>query len=117
MAKRRSSPSRRTQWTEADARRVLSDWQRSGHTLEAFARARGLVPQRLAWWNKRLRLSRSETSAGLTLVPATVIDAAPVALAGPAAMLRLPHGIVLELEGASPTWIAALVRELARSVS
>ena len=117
MAKRRSSPSRRTHWTESDARRVLAEWERSGHTLEAFARSRGLVPQRLAWWRKRLRASRSETSAALTLVPATVIDATAAAAAGSAAMIRLPHGIVIELEGASPSWIAALARELARSGS
>ena len=47
MAKRRTSPTRRTRWTESDARRVLAEWERSGHTLEAFARSRGLVPQRL----------------------------------------------------------------------
>lgn len=117
MAKRRSSSSRRTHWTESDARRVLAEWERSGHTLEAFARSRGLVPQRLAWWRKRLRASRSETTAALTLVPATVIDATAVASAGPAAMIRLAHGIVIELDGASPSWIAALARELARSAS
>lgn len=117
MAKRRSSSFRRTHWTESDARRVLAEWGRSGKSLEAFARSRGLVPQRLAWWRKRLRTSRHETSAALTLVPAAVIDAAPVASAGPAAMIRLPDGIVIELEGASPSWIAALARELARSAS
>ena len=117
MAKRRSAASRRPHWTEADARRVLADWQRSGDSLEAFARSRDLVPQRLAWWRKRLRTSRSETSAALTLVPATVIDATTVASAGPAAMIRLPQGITIEFEGASPTWIAALARELARSAS
>ena len=117
MAKRRSSPTRRTHWTESDARRVLAEWERSGHTLEAFARSRGLVPQRLAWWRKRLRGSRTETRAALTLVPATVIDATAVAPAGPAATIRLPHGIVIELDGASPSWIAALTRELARSAS
>ena len=117
MAKRRSSPSRRTHWTESDARRVLAEWERSGHTLEAFARSRGLVPQRLAWWRKRLRTSQSETSAALTLVPATVIDTAPVASTGHAVMIRLAHGIVIELDGAPPSWIAALARELARPAS
>jgi hypothetical protein len=117
MAKQRSTAPRRIQWTEADARRVLAEWERSGDTLEAFARSRGLVPQRLAWWKKRLRASRSETSAALTLVPATVIDAASAPSTGPAAMIRLPHGIAIELEGATPSWIAALARELARSAS
>jgi hypothetical protein len=117
MPKRRSSPSRRIHWNEADARRVLAEWERSGHTLEAFARSRGLVPQRLAWWRKRLRVSRSETSAALTLVPATVIDPAGVAPAAHAATIRLAHGITIDLEDASPSWIAALARELARSAS
>jgi hypothetical protein len=115
MAKR-SSRSSRQQWTEADARRVLAEWKCSGITLEAFARSRGLVPQRLAWWRKRLRTAQPEPSTSLTFVPATVIGSAAAA-AGPAAMIRLPHGIVIELEGATPTWIAALARELTRSQS
>lgn len=114
MAKRRSAPPRRPHWTEADARRVLADWERSGDSLEAFARSRGLVPQRLAWWRKRLRAARPEASTTLTLVPATVIGAA---IAAPAAVIRLPHGLVIEIEGASPAWVAALARELARSAS
>jgi hypothetical protein len=117
MAKRRSTVSRRTHWTESEARRVLADWERSGHTLEAFARSRGLVPQRLAWWRKRLRASRLETSGSLTLVPATVTGDAAIGSAGATAMLRLPHGIVIEIDGASPSWIAELARELARSAS
>jgi hypothetical protein len=114
MAKRRSSSSRRTHWTEADARRVLTAWERSGETLEAFARSRGLVPQRLGWWKKRLRALPPETSSALTFVPAAVID--PVSSA-PVAMIGLPNGIVIKLESASPAWIAALARELARSSS
>jgi len=99
---KRSSSTSRHQWTEADARRVLADWKRSGITLEAFARARGLVPQRLAWWRKRLGITSSEPSTSLTFVPAAVIGSAAAA-AGPAAMIRLPHGIVIELEDATLT--------------
>jgi hypothetical protein len=118
MAKHRSSPSRRTHWTEADARRVLADWERSGHTLEAFARSRGLVPQRLAWWKKRLRTTRPETSAVLTFVPATVVDAAVESASHAEALIRLPGGVVIEFAaGVSPIWIASLARELARSAS
>lgn len=117
MAKHRSSTSRSTHWTEADARRVLSDWQRSGDTLEAFARARGLVPQRLGWWKKRLGISRGAARPPLTLVPAAVISVDRSAAVDHAVTIRLPHGIVIELDGASPTWIAALARELARSAS
>jgi hypothetical protein len=114
MAKQRSTAPRRIQWTEADARRVLAEWERSGETLEAFARARGLVPQRLAWWRKRMREPRPEASTALTFVPAAVIGSGSAA---PSVMIRLPHGIMIELDGASPIWIAALARELARSGS
>lgn len=117
MAKRPSAAPRQTQWTEADARRVLAQWQRSGDTLEAFARSRGLVPQRLAWWKKRLRISPRKASTALTLVPGTVIGGAPAGSADPAAMIRLAHGIMIELDGVSPAWVAALARELARSAS
>jgi hypothetical protein len=95
---------------------VLADWQRSGTTLEAFARSRGLVPQRLAWWRKRLRIARPEASTSLTFVPAAVTSSTATA-AGPLVMVRLAPGIVIELEGATPTWIAALARELTRSQS
>lgn len=116
MAKLPSAAPRRTQWTEADARRVLADWQHSGGTLEAFARSRGLVPQRLAWWKKRLRISPAKAGMAVTLVPATVIGAVPGS-AAPAAMIRLAHGITIEIDGVSPAWVAALARELARSAS
>jgi hypothetical protein len=32
-------------------------------------------------------------------------------------VIRLPHGVVIEVDGVSPTWVAALARELARSAS
>jgi hypothetical protein len=43
------------QWTEVEARGVLEAWKRSGQSLEGYARSRGLVPQRLHWWKKKLR--------------------------------------------------------------
>lgn len=62
---------------------------------------------------KRLRASRREMSAALTLLPATVIDGAVVSSVSPTALLRLPHGVAVEFEGGSPSWIAELVREMA----
>ncbi|HSS00672.1 MAG TPA: hypothetical protein VLM79_26615 [Kofleriaceae bacterium] len=111
MAKPRSSTHRRSQWTEADAQRVLDDWRRSGGSLEGFARARGLVPQRIAYWQKRLGARGPRVTTALTLVPATVIGSEP------AATLRLPQGVVLELSSVSPSWVAALAHELTRSPS
>lgn len=104
-----TSPNRRKPWTEADAQRVLDEWRRSGTTLEAFARARGLVPQRIAWWRKRLADRVPLPTTALTLIPAAVIGSEP------AAVLRLPHGVALELSSVSPTWVAALAAELTRS--
>jgi hypothetical protein len=43
------------QWTEVEARGVLEAWKKSGQSLEGYARSRGLVPQRLHWWKKKLR--------------------------------------------------------------
>ena len=110
MAKQ-TSLDRRKSWTEADAQRVLDEWRRSGATLEAFARSRGLVPQRIAWWRKRLADGRASSTTALTLIPAAVIGGEP------AAVLRLPGGTVLELTSVSPSWVAALAAALTRSQS
>lgn len=37
----------RGQWSEHEARGVLSAWRKSGQPLERFAKERGLVPQRI----------------------------------------------------------------------
>ena len=97
MAKRSSSDQRRNHWTEQEAREIIEDWQRSGDTLAGFARARGLVPEQIAWWRKRLGPSRPTTGPGLTLVPGTVVTV------GPAVVLRLPNGTALEVSNASPS--------------
>lgn len=41
-------------WSEHEARGVLSAWEKSGQTIERFAKERGLVPQRLRSWRKKL---------------------------------------------------------------
>jgi len=46
------------QWTEVEARGMLEAWKRSGVSIEKFARGRGLTPQRLFWWKRRLRCNR-----------------------------------------------------------
>ena len=59
------------QWTEIEARGVLEAWKRSGSGIEKFARSRGLVPQRLWWWKKKLGFSKTARSAP-ALVPIRV---------------------------------------------
>jgi hypothetical protein len=39
------------------------------------------------------------------------------ATATPSAVIRLPNGIAIEVDGVSPAWVAAIARELARSTS
>jgi hypothetical protein len=58
------------QWTEVEARSVLEAWKRSGLSIEKYARARGLVPQRLYWWKKKLGVGRA-----LALLPVRVAEA------------------------------------------
>lgn len=44
----------RGQWSEHEARGLLSAWRKSGLSIEAFAKQQGFVPQRLRWWRKKL---------------------------------------------------------------
>jgi hypothetical protein len=85
----------RGQWSEHEARGVLSAWRKSGETLERFAKNRGLVPQRLRWWRNKLEgksaaLVRSE--APLALLPVHVTESAPATRGEPVAVyLRSGH--------------------------
>ena len=63
------------QWTEVEARSVLEAWRKSGQGLERFARSRGLVPQRLYWWKRKLGFgSVAETTRGLALLPVQIAE-------------------------------------------
>ena len=60
------------QWTEVEARGVLEAWRKSGASIEKFARTRGLVPQRLYWWKRKLGIAgRGERAA---LVPVRIAE-------------------------------------------
>ncbi len=65
----------RGQWSEHEARAVLGAWKKSGLPLETFAKARGLVPQRLRWWRQKLD-SRPATHP-VALLPVQVTGPAP----------------------------------------
>jgi hypothetical protein len=62
------------QWTEIEARGALEAWKRSGMSLEAFARSRGIVPQRLHWWKKKLRFGVAAVKES-ALVPVRIVEA------------------------------------------
>jgi hypothetical protein len=61
------------QWTEVEARGVLDAWRKSGLGLGEFARRRGLVPQRLSWWKKKLAADEDDARP-LTLLPVKVVE-------------------------------------------
>ena len=106
-----------TIWTESVARRLLDEWSTSGESLAAFGRRKGFVPQRLAWWKKRLAAvkpaaSTREAPARPAFIPVTVCATA----SEPAeAVVVLDGGVRVELrslDGASAAWVASLVRSL-----
>jgi hypothetical protein len=61
-------------WSEVEARGVLAAWQRSGLSLERYARQRGFVPQRLHWWKRKLALDAKQSArvSPPTLLPVRV---------------------------------------------
>ncbi len=70
------------QWTEIEARGVLEAWRKSGKPMEAYARGRGIVPQRMYWWRKRLGFGvASEKAQELTLLPVHVTERRGTAIA------------------------------------
>ena len=85
----------RGQWSEHEARSVLSAWRKSGLTVERFARDRSLIPQRLRYWKYKLEgkttaLVRSQ--APLALLPVQVTEAAQSKRGEPVAVyLRSGH--------------------------
>lgn len=52
----------RSQWSEVEARGVLEAWRRSGLSIERYARQRGIVPQRLHWWKRKLSTAEKATA-------------------------------------------------------
>ena len=115
-------PARRS-WTADEAREVLAAWAKSGESCAAFARRRGLVPQRLLWWRQRLAASQeqssTQTNAELTrFVPVTVAvrearreatESAVVVTVGDEIRIE-----VREVDASTAAWVAQLVSTLAR---
>jgi hypothetical protein len=65
----------RGQWSEHEARGALGAWRKSGQSLEKFSKERGLVPQRLRWWKKKLEGKADEVrskAGSMALLPVAV---------------------------------------------
>ena len=53
------------QWSEVEARGVLGAWRKSGMSIKRFAKERGLTPQRLYWWKRKLGISTKSDAAAV----------------------------------------------------
>ncbi len=88
----------RFRWTEADARRLLTEWATSGQPMAAYARAKGVSAQRLSWWRDRLKGWSAAPASGVTdlqLIPAEVMRA-PAAGAVGKVTIQLASGVTVE---------------------
>ena len=125
MSEKRQRKSKQAQvhdgrWTAEVARSVLAAQAASGESVASFARSHGLQRQRLLWWRKRLAewQSAAEEERSSRLVPALVSEVLPAlsAIEGNAQVsLRVGAEVQIDFVDAgavSPSWVAALVREL-----
>lgn len=60
--------------SEVEARAVIAAWKKSGHSVEQFAQERGLVPQRLYWWRKKLETKDPVSTSTMALLPVKVVE-------------------------------------------
>jgi hypothetical protein len=65
-------------WTEAEARRVIGAWKKSGLSVEKFAASQSLSPQRVYSWRKRLADKDAQLVSLLPVRVATVRASEPV---------------------------------------
>ena len=104
------------QWTEIEARGVLEAWRKSGLTVEAFARGRGLVPQRLHWWKRKLGFSgAADKGKALAVLPVRITETRTEARRGEPVTVLLRSGHMLKVgrdfdEGAFARVVALLER-------
>lgn len=62
------------QWSEVEGRAAVAAWKRSGLSVERFATGRGIVPQRIYWWRKKLAAEAAAPAKGISLLPVRVVE-------------------------------------------
>jgi transposase-like protein len=118
MAEQTTGGMRRAKrWSEAEARRVLAAWEKSGKSVGAFARSNGVTPQRLYWWRERLGKG-GNAATGPEFVP-VVVKHPVVRLDGSVALVvTTPDGAhveVREVSSSTAAWVVALLERGGRS--
>ncbi len=77
---------------------MLQAWKRSGLGLERFARSRGLVPQRLYWWKRKLGFdSATDKGQPMALLPVRVTEGRAEARRGEPVTVLLRSGHMLKV--------------------
>ena len=72
------------QWSEVEARGVLNALAKSELSVEKFCLERGITPQRVYWWKKKLGVNALKPKpTSMALLPVRVVET-PVASAAPA---------------------------------
>ncbi|NJM55809.1 MAG: hypothetical protein HC841_07890 [Verrucomicrobiae bacterium] len=69
MAKKKVSK----RWTATQAQQLFAELERSGLSDRAFARQKGLDPQRLWWWRRRLEQTRQDEAVAFVEVKPTAV--------------------------------------------
>lgn len=83
-----------SQWSELEARSFLRAWSASGLSVEKFATQRGITPQRLRWWKKKLEASAPALEgASLSLLPVQVAESGR----GAPIQVLLPNGQIVRV--------------------
>ena len=98
------------QWSEAEARAQLEEFRRTAESAVEFARRKGISPQRLAYWKKRLGSAKGrETKPAFVAVtrPATPSTRAEIEI-------RVAGVAVIAHEGCDLEHLARVVEALGR---
>jgi hypothetical protein len=73
-------------WGEHEARQALAELSRSGESISAFARRRGISAQRVYYWKKRIAATAAPT-----------FIAVPVAAARAGQIEIIAHGVTIHV--------------------
>lgn len=109
MTSKKKKATTHDRWSETNARSVLVALQRSGQSVAAFARSRGVTAQRIYWWRQRLEPTggRAAIPAAVGLAPVRVryedaMGLAPMNLGAPVIVVRSLGGVVIECRALCP---------------
>jgi len=91
------SPFDRPRWNETDAREVLAALERSGQPVAVFAASRGLDPQRVYLWRRRLGSAGSARAERNTFRELIVRPAATGQVDGQRFEIVLPSGAIVRV--------------------